>query len=175
MGDCIVPVEPQTLPVDPQTPVELQAARQAAYLNNLKELVMRQTDYTEEQALEKLQEHNKNVMAIIREFMGGGKKIINTENKSVNQQIYGEIRTLMDTAAATYKAKKEREELQQRRQEMYNEHMRKKHAEASVTTEATTEAISTSTTDTVSTTTTDAVSTTDTVSTTNVVNVNNIL
>ena len=140
---------------------------------------MRQTDYTEEQALEKLQKHNSDAMAVIREFMGGGKKIINTENKSVNQQIYGEIRTFMDTAAATYKAKKEREELQQRRQEIYNEHMRKKQAEAVST--STVEAVSTTTEEAVSTTTVEAVSTTteeavhtESVNTTTV-NINNIM
>ena len=63
MGDCIVTVSDEQTPVEPQTPpVDPQAARKAAYLNNLKELVMRQTDYTEEQALEKLQEHNKDVI-----------------------------------------------------------------------------------------------------------------
>ena len=101
--------------------------KKAAYLNNLKDVIMRQTDYSEEKALEKLKEHNKDVMAIIREFMGST-KLINNKNeepKSVNQQIYSEIRTFMDTAATSYNKKKEIESIQQQRQQQYIEQARK--------------------------------------------------
>ena len=82
---------------------------------------MRQTDYTEEQTLLKIKEHNNDIMAIVREFMGvpTTNKIKETK-KTVNQQIYSEIRTLMDDAAASYKAKKEAEEKKQ----IYIENMR---------------------------------------------------
>lgn len=82
-------------------------ARKEKHLNYLKDIVMRQTDYDDTQAMDKLKEHNNDVMAIVREFMGGTKikKDSDTENKSVNQKIYSEIRTFMDNAAASYKLK----------------------------------------------------------------------
>jgi hypothetical protein len=82
-------------------------------IKNLVDVVLRQTDYTEEKAIEKLKEHNNDIIAIVREYMCGSaiKKpnTIDTSNKSTNQQIYGEIRNLMDDAAKTYKAKKDLE------------------------------------------------------------------
>ena len=87
-------------------------------IKNLVDVVLRQTDYTEEKAIEKLKEHNNDIIAIVREYMCGSaiKKphTIDTTNKSTNQQIYGEIRNLMDDAAKTYKAKKD---LEKRREE----------------------------------------------------------
>jgi len=87
-------------------------------IKNLVDVILRQTDYTEEKAVEKLKEHNNDIIAIVREYMCGSaiKKphTIDTSNKSTNQQIYGEIRNLMDDAAKTYKAKKD---LEKRREE----------------------------------------------------------
>ena len=82
-------------------------------IKNLVDVVLRQTDYTEEKAIEKLKEHNNDIIAIVREYMCGTAikkpQTIDTTNKSMNQQIYGEIRNLMDDAAKTYKAKKDLE------------------------------------------------------------------
>ena len=87
-------------------------------IKNLVDVVLRQTDYTEEKAIEKLKEHNNDIIAIVREYMCGSAikkpQTIDTSNKSTNQQIYGEIRNLMDDAAKTYKAKKD---LEKRREE----------------------------------------------------------
>jgi hypothetical protein len=82
-------------------------------MEQAKELVMRQTDYDSETAEKKLKEHNNNVLSIIREYMLGSVKKeeqIQEVKKSVNQQIYHEIRNLMDDAASSYKKKKEFEE-----------------------------------------------------------------
>jgi len=83
-------------------------------IKNLIDVVIRQTDYTEEKAIEKLKEHNNDIIAIVREYMSGSAikkpQTIDITNKSTNQQIYGEIRNLMDDAAKTYKAKKDFEE-----------------------------------------------------------------
>lgn len=81
-------------------------------IQNLKEIVMRQTDYSQEQALEKLEQHNNDIMSIVREYMGVSTITKKNELKSVNQQIYKEIRTLMDDAAASYKIKKETQQLE---------------------------------------------------------------
>lgn len=73
------------------------------------EMVMRQTQYTYEEAADQLEKHNNDYIKVIRESMGINK----TEDKSVksiNQQVYREIRGLMDDAASTYRRKKEMEE-----------------------------------------------------------------
>lgn len=81
--------------------------------NSLHNIVMRQTDYDEEQAKNKLNEHNNDVLAVIKEYLGPKKNVDTNKCKSINQMIYGEIRTLMDDAAATYRVKKELEERKQ--------------------------------------------------------------
>ena len=73
------------------------------------EMVMRQTQYTYEEAADQLEKYNNDYIKVIRESMGINK----TEDKSVksiNQQVYREIRGLMDDAASTYRRKKEMEE-----------------------------------------------------------------
>ena len=81
--------------------------------NNLHNIIMRQTDYDEEKAKNKLKEHNNDVLAVIKEYLGPKKNVDTDKSKSINQMIYGEIRTLMDDAAATYRVKKELEERKQ--------------------------------------------------------------
>ena len=85
------------------------------------DVILRQTDYTEEKTIEKLAEYNNDVIAIVREYMGVVKPpsrndIIKT---STNQQIFSEIRNLMDDAARTYQAKKAYE----KRKEQYIAYM----------------------------------------------------
>ncbi len=73
------------------------------------EMIMRQTNYDETTAREKLAEH-KDVMQVIREYLKGDKiNIISPVKLSTHQQIYKEIRGMMDDAAKTYMAKKEAE------------------------------------------------------------------
>ena len=66
-----------------------------ADLNDKIEMILRQTDYTYEEASELLLENNNDVMAVIRLYL---KPPVSKEVKplSMNQQIYKEIRTLMD-------------------------------------------------------------------------------
>ena len=80
-------------------------------------MIMRQTDYTRETAQQKLQEHNNNIMSVIREYMAPPTSVLTSgltpghapghaPKNSVNQQIYKEIRGLMDDAARNYANKK---------------------------------------------------------------------
>ena len=64
------------------------------------EVILRQTDYTFEQAREKLLEHNNDYMAVIRSYLKQGLTSTNPIAKplSMNQQIYKEIRSFMDEA-----------------------------------------------------------------------------
>ena len=83
------------------------------------DMIIRQTDYNQETAEQKLIEFNNDMMAVIRDYMnpsGAIKVNTNTEKKvSKNQQIYKEIRGMMDNASRVYednKAKKKVEEEQ---------------------------------------------------------------
>ena len=68
--------------------------------------VLRQTNYTPEQAQARLLQHNNDVLGVIREYMQPTAKAVPSKaSPSVNQQIYREIRGLMDEAADTYRAK----------------------------------------------------------------------
>ena len=76
----------------------------------LRDVVMRQTDYTAEEATKKLEEFNNDVILVVRDYMGINTKKTERVVKSVNQQIYGEIRHMMDNAASNYRIKKDLEE-----------------------------------------------------------------
>jgi len=101
-------------------------AKREQYRITLRDLVMRQTDYDAETAMQKLKEYDGNVMMVIREYMGASKKIESNNPTSTNQVIMKEIRTMMDTAAANYRIKKDLEE----RKNMFIERMQNKQKEA---------------------------------------------
>ena len=75
-------------------------------------MIMRQTDYTKEISEQKLKEHNNDIMSVMREYMGPSKIGSKPASSkfSVNQQIFKEIRGMMDDASKTYQNKKEEEE-----------------------------------------------------------------
>ena len=73
------------------------------------EMVMRQTSLSFAEAKERLEINNNNYMIVIKEALGIKQKA-DTELKTLNQQIYTEIRGLMDNASDTYRKKKEMEE-----------------------------------------------------------------
>ena len=76
-------------------------------IEHIKSIIKRQTDYSDEELNLKMQIHNNDPMAILREYMGGSPSVKKEQpNKSVNQTIYSEIRHLMDDAASNYKHKK---------------------------------------------------------------------
>ena len=62
------------------------------------QLIQRQTDYTYAEAREKLELNNYNITTVIRSYLlpGVTKTKPTTPSLSINQQIYKEIRTLMD-------------------------------------------------------------------------------
>lgn len=65
---------------------------------SLIEMVMRNTDYTEEQAEQKLVSHNNDITSVIREYLSGTpiETIVSEESKSTNQRVYQEIRHYLD-------------------------------------------------------------------------------
>jgi len=87
-------------------------------------MIMRQTDYTKEISEEKLKEHNNDIMSVMREYMGPSKISSKPASSkfSVNQQIFKEIRGMMDDASKTYQNKKEGEEKIKMEMEMKMKH-----------------------------------------------------
>ena len=62
-------------------------------LNNLVSIVMRQTDYDSDMAMEKLKKHNLNYVDVIKEYLEYNNKEKEVKNiKTVNEMIHGEIR-----------------------------------------------------------------------------------
>ena len=79
-------------------------------------LIKSQTNYTEEQAKFKLEEHSGNYMNVIKEYLNPNfrnknKKIV---KKTVNEKMMYEIRNFMDTAADQFKKRKAQEEQKQK-------------------------------------------------------------
>lgn len=68
--------------------------------NEIVELVLRQTDYSKEDAILKLELNNYNFHKVIKEYMSSEKEEDNREKKkiNVNQQIFKEIRNMMDSS-----------------------------------------------------------------------------
>jgi hypothetical protein len=78
-------------------------------------LVCRQTDYDEITAREKLEIANYNYENVLNDFYGITNKNpdsnITKNNITTNQQIYGEIRNLMDVGARKFRTDQENAEL----------------------------------------------------------------
>lgn len=67
--------------------------------------VMAQTSYTVEEAREKLRLFNCDYMRVIKDYMGIPEKKEERKVKSVNQEIFRQIRTTLDSSMKTYREK----------------------------------------------------------------------
>ncbi len=70
--------------------------------NKIIEVVMRQTTYSREEAVKLLQKYNGDFKCVIKEYMGCPQNKVTSTDKSVNQQMLGEIRTFMDNIKTQY-------------------------------------------------------------------------
>lgn len=75
-------------------------------------VVMRQTDYTEKEALEKLKQHDMVALTVIKEYMGIPLKK-QTKDVTANQAVFREFRTFLDEACSNYYKQKEMEQQKQ--------------------------------------------------------------
>jgi hypothetical protein len=66
------------------------------------QIILRQTDYTEDKAREKLQEFGYNEIAVIKDYFGITEKKA-PPIKSVNQAIYKQLRSHLDGAMRDYR------------------------------------------------------------------------
>jgi hypothetical protein len=65
------------------------------------QIILRQTDYTEDQSIEKLKEHDFNEIAVIRSYLGiAEKKVLPVT--SLNQEIYKQLRHRLDKNMRNY-------------------------------------------------------------------------
>jgi hypothetical protein len=67
--------------------------------------IMAQTNYTEEVAREKLKIFNYNFMRVLKDYMGIPEKKESNKIKSVNQEIYKQIRYNLDQTMKEYREK----------------------------------------------------------------------
>jgi hypothetical protein len=74
-------------------------------IKNKVEIILRQTDYTEEKAREKLQFFNYDYILVIKDFLGIAEKKA-PRIVSVNQEIYKQLRYKMDSSMREYTEKK---------------------------------------------------------------------
>ena len=72
-------------------------------INSKIQIILRQTDYNEEKAREKLSEFNYDEIAVIRDYFGISHKKPEEPIKSVNQSIYKNIRGHLDGAMRNYR------------------------------------------------------------------------
>jgi len=70
------------------------------------QMIMRQTDYTEEQVIQKLIAFNDDHIKVIKDFMGISEKKA-PQIKSVNQEIYKQIRGKLDDSMRVYNSEQE--------------------------------------------------------------------
>ena len=73
------------------------------------EMILRQTDYTEEEAKNKLKEFNYDHIQVVKSYLGIPEKKP-VPIKTVNQEIYKQIRYRLDSNMREYNLRKERDE-----------------------------------------------------------------
>ena len=91
---------------DPEPSADQDKENTRNQLNEIIQIVCRQTELTEEEAIERLEKEQYNHMKVLNDYFGF--KEVTPENKStINQQIYGEIRSLMDTSSRNFRLEQE--------------------------------------------------------------------
>lgn len=99
-----------------QKMMQLKKARNERIKEELINMVCRQTELTTDEARERLEKEQYKYMNVLNDYF----EIKETKNEnpnSINQQIYGEIRNLMDTGSKSYRVEQERSEYMQKMNE----------------------------------------------------------
>jgi|TARA_B110000967_G_scaffold8110_1_gene8154 hypothetical protein len=109
------------------TQEEALALRQKQINDRKEELVQvicRQTELTEVEAREQLENNQYDCMKVLNTYFGIKSTKEEPKSSSANQMIYGEIRNLMDTGSKKYRMDKERseylEKMKQQQQQQKN-------------------------------------------------------
>ena len=118
---------------------ELQRKREEAMKQKIEErkkalieLIMRQTDYSEETAKLKLVKWNNNYLHVIKEYMNPNfqEKTEDNVKTTKNQMIYGEIRNFMDGVNRHALWKKRQKEQMEKKREAYIAYLQKQQEAA---------------------------------------------
>ena len=88
-------------------------------------MICRQTELSNDEAKEQLEEVNYDYMKVLNKYFGVKEKQ-KEERGTTNQQIYGEIRNLMDSGAKNFRLERERNEQIQKMKEKQEEIYRHK-------------------------------------------------
>jgi hypothetical protein len=75
-------------------------------IENKVQMILRQTDYTKEEALQKLLEYNYDPILVIKKFLGIPEKK-RSPIISVNQEIYRQLRCKLDDSMRDYQSRVE--------------------------------------------------------------------
>jgi len=67
------------------------------------QVILRQTNYTEDEAREKLEQFQYNEVAVIKDYLGMPVHKASSKITSVNQAIYKQLRTHLDGAMKDYR------------------------------------------------------------------------
>lgn len=83
-------------------------------------IICRQTSYTEEEASEQLKLSNGDILNVLSTYVEVPESTEDSNKLSttVNQEIFNQIRSVMDTASKTYRESKGLEDIERRRQEL---------------------------------------------------------
>lgn len=99
---------------------QLKKARDEQIKRELVQVVCRQTELTPNEAKERLVKEQYNYMKVLNDYFEIKDSKIEISN-TINQQIYGEIRTLMDTGAKKFRVDQERAQYIQKMNEQRTE------------------------------------------------------
>jgi hypothetical protein len=71
--------------------------------DELVQMVLRQTNYSESEAKDKLKEFNNDAILVIKSYFGIAEKKAPEKVKSVNQEIYKQFRLKLDSSMKEYR------------------------------------------------------------------------
>jgi hypothetical protein len=74
--------------------------------DELVQMVLRQTNYSETEARDKLKEFNNNAVLVIKSYFGIAEKKAPEKVRSVNQEIYKQFRLKLDSSMKEYRDSK---------------------------------------------------------------------
>ena len=103
-----------------QKVAQLKKAREEKIKMELIQVVCRQTELTPNEAKDRLETEQYNYMKVLNDYFEITDSKTETTN-TINQQIYGEIRTLMDTGAKKFRVDQERAQYIQKMNEQRTE------------------------------------------------------
>lgn len=94
--------------IESNKPLEMLETSSNKVFDELVQVVCRQTDLNTEDARERLERENYNYMKVLNDYFEINEIVSEKKTSSTNQQIYGEIRNLMDAGAKKYRTEQEK-------------------------------------------------------------------